>query len=326
MLRKLLLVLAVLLATIGVAHAQPSDADRATARSLYIEGQKALEAGDYETAADNFRRGEALFHAPTMLVGLARAYVGLGKYVEAMESYNKVIREELPDKAPDAFVTAKEEAQKEVVGLDEKIGWVTISVEGPSEPTVLLDDVEVSVASLGVRRAVNPGDHLVQASAPGYLAAEQSFSIAAGSTETVTLTLGEDPDGVAEPPGGGDPGVSTDDGSTLRLVGFIGLGLGGAGLVLGAVTGGLAIGKHGDLTDSCPDGRCPADQQDNLDSYETMGTLSTIGFIAGGVLAGAGLVLVLVAPSGDGDGADQAGAPALTATVGPGSVSATVRF
>ncbi|MBW2454060.1 MAG: hypothetical protein JRI68_06105 [Deltaproteobacteria bacterium] len=325
MLRKLLLLLAVLLATGGVAHAQPSDADRATARSLYIDGRKALEAGDFETAADKFSRGEALFHAPTMMVGLARAYVGLGKYVEAMESYNKVIREELPDGAPDAFVTAKEEAQKEVVGLDEKIGWVTISVEGPSEAAVLLDDAEVSVASLGVKRAVNPGDHLVKVTAAGYVPAEQSFAIEPGATETVSLTLEVDPDGGGEP-SGGDTSVSTDDGSTLRLVGFVGLGLGGAGLVLGAVTGGLAMGKHGDLSDNCPDGQCPADQQDTLDSYETMGTLSTIGFIAGGVLAATGLVLVLVAPSGDGDGADQASATVVTTEIGPGHVSATVRF
>ncbi|RLB57976.1 MAG: hypothetical protein DRI90_17310 [Deltaproteobacteria bacterium] len=326
MLRKLLLLLAVLLATTGVAHAQPSDADRATARALYVEGQKALAAGDFQAAADKFLRGESLFHAPTMLVGLARAYVGLGKYVGAMESYNKVIREELPEKAPKAFVTAVEEAKNEVVGLDEKIGWVTISVDGPSDPVVMLDDGEVSVASLGVKRAVNPGDHLVKVTAAGYLPAQQEFSIGAGATQEVALTLEAAPEGATESPGGGDGTGSAADGSTLRLVGFIGLGLGGAGLVLGAITGGLAIGKHGDLSDSCIDGSCPPDQQDNLDSYETMGTMSTIGFIAGGVLAATGLVLVLVAPSGDGDGADQASSPVLTTTVGLGQLSATLRF
>jgi hypothetical protein len=325
MLRKLLLLLAVLLATSSVAHAQPSDADRATARALYVDGQKLLDAEDFQGAADKFLRGEALFHAPTMLVGLARAYAGLGNYVGAMESYNKVIREELPDKAPDAFVTAVEDAKREVVGLDEKIGWVTISVEGPSEPAVTLDDGEVSVASLGVKRAVNPGDHLIKVTAAGYLAAEQSFSIDAGGTEEVSLSLELDPEGGGEPSGGGDS-ASSGDGSTLRLVGFIGLGIGGAGLIVGAITGGLAMGKHGDLSDNCPDGNCPADQQDTLDSYETMGTISTIGFIAGGVLAATGLVLVLVAPSGDGDGADQAGSPTLTTEVGLGHLRATLRF
>jgi hypothetical protein len=316
--RYLLLSIALFITALpGVAGAQ-SDADKTTARALAIEGQKALDAGDHETAADRFARADKLYHAPTLLVGLARAYVGLGKLVEAMETYNKVIREKLPDDASEAFKEAVAEARTEVEGLDQKIGWVTIRVEGPDEPSVTMDGKEISAASLGVKRAVNPGEHLVKAGGEGYASSERSFTASAGSHEEVVLTLQPGVSDIDDPEEGGDSG------ETLRLV-FIGIGVGAAGLLVGAITGGLAIGKHGELEDNCQNNSCPPDQEDNLDSYRTLGTVSTVGFIVGGVLAATGIVLVIVGSTGD-SGAEPAEEATLTTQIGPGSIGATLRF
>ena len=76
-----------------MAWAEPSAADRATARPLAQQGHEALENEDYAVAADRFSRAEALVHAPTLLRDLARAQVGLGRFVEAHENYNRIIRE-----------------------------------------------------------------------------------------------------------------------------------------------------------------------------------------------------------------------------------------
>src|SRR5277367_5346205 len=73
-----------------------SDADRATARSLGQDGQSALENKDYATAEDRFRRADKMVHAPTLMLGLARSLSGEGKYVEAQEAYNRIVREGLP--------------------------------------------------------------------------------------------------------------------------------------------------------------------------------------------------------------------------------------
>ena len=301
---------------IAPASAQ-SEADKATARALSIEANQALEAKDYKTAADKFKRAEALYHAPTLLVGLGRAYVGLEKWVEAMESYNRVIREPLGDNPNEAFLQAVEDAKREVVGLDAKIAWVTINVAGPDEPNVTLDGTAVSIASLGVKRAVNPGDHTIEASAEGFENGSESFSITSGETKDVTLTLepGELPP--PPPPGG-------EESSVLPIVGWTLVGVGGASLILGAVMGGLAIGKHGDLSDICrDDGSCPESEQDNLDTFRTFGTVSTIGFIAGGVLAAGGVVILLVAPGGD---SGDSGADSIALEVGPAHLQATYRF
>ena len=79
--RSALLVVSFVLAA-PAALAQ-SDADRATARELGKDGQSALDKKDYKTAEDLFHRAESLFHAPTLLLGYARAEAGLGKVVNA---------------------------------------------------------------------------------------------------------------------------------------------------------------------------------------------------------------------------------------------------
>ncbi len=304
-----------------------SEADKTTARALAVEAQQALDAERYAEAADKFGRAEKLFHAPTLVVGLARAYVGMGKYVEAMEAYNEVIREPMGSDAPEPFQQAKADAKQEIQGLEQKIGWVTLRVEGPTEPTVDLDGQSVSVASLGVRRAINPGDHVVRVSAGGWLTAEKSFSISAGGNEEVVVTLEEGADdpavipaGGGTSPGGEGPGADTGGTaggtSTLTILGWTGIGVGGAGILVGAITGGLAMGKRGELVDNCSEaGECGPEQQSTLDSYRTMGTISTVGFIAGGVLAAAGTVLLIVAPSDD-----------VEAELGLGHAGVRVRF
>jgi hypothetical protein len=75
----------------------------------------------------------------------------------------------------------------------------------------------------------------------------------------------------------------------------VAFGVGGAGLVLGAITGGIALGDHSSLSNKCGGG-CPASAQGDLDSYHLMGTLSTVGFIVAGVGAATGAVLLLVQP------------------------------
>src|SRR5262249_50101448 len=61
----------------GGAWGEPSASDRATARVLADEAGDALDKKNYEIAADRFGRADALVHAPTLLLGLARAQVGL---------------------------------------------------------------------------------------------------------------------------------------------------------------------------------------------------------------------------------------------------------
>src|SRR5580692_1844110 len=124
----------------AVAAADPSAADRATARALGLEGEAALARQDYATAADRYARAEALFHAPTLLLGLARAQVQLGKLVDAQESYRRIVTETMPPNAPPIFLEAVTSAEKELAGVTPRICWLTIQITGAAAPAVRLDD------------------------------------------------------------------------------------------------------------------------------------------------------------------------------------------
>ncbi|MFT3767791.1 MAG: hypothetical protein QM820_20235 [Minicystis sp.] len=173
----------------AAAFAQVSDADKATARDLTIEGYAALDKKDFTTAADRFKRADSLFHAPTISLGLARAYVGLGKLLAAQEAYSRLAHETVPANAPAAFTNAVADAQRELAALQPRVPGVIINVKGPAEPKVTLDGGDVPNAALGVKRPVDPGKHVVKVMAPGFTAAEASFTAAEGKVETVTVEL-----------------------------------------------------------------------------------------------------------------------------------------
>jgi hypothetical protein len=271
----------VLLGSPAVALGQPA-ADKATARALALEGQDALEASDYDAAADRFGRALALFHAPTLLVGLARAQRGLGKWIAAQESYNSVLHESLPPDAPQAYLDALQEARREVDELTPKIPSVLVTVRGAPVASVTIDGVPLPSAALGINRPVDPGAHVIRAEAKDCAPAEVRLTVAPAAREVVTLTL--EPFHAA-----GSAGAA----GIRRAIGFATLGAGGTGLVLGAVAGGIAVARHDSLAARCPGGRC-AGQQDAITGYHFAADLSTAGLVAGGVLAVAGVALVAI--------------------------------
>ncbi len=118
------------------AFADVSDADRATARALTLEGYESLDRKDFATAADRFRRADALFHVPTVTLGLAHAEVGQGKLVSALATCSRIVREGVGPNAPPAFVKAVEDARREIDALTPRIPNVIITVQGPAGAAV----------------------------------------------------------------------------------------------------------------------------------------------------------------------------------------------
>lgn len=85
-----------------------------------------------------------------------------------------------------------------------------------------------------------------------------------------------------------------DDGSMdrkrkLRIAGYSLMGVGGAGLIIGAVFGGLALSKSRDADDAALVDDKIALRQD----AKTRANVADAMFITGGILAGVGLILVL---------------------------------
>jgi PEGA domain len=276
------------------AAAQVSSADRATARALAQQGQEALENKDWATAAERFGRADALVHAPTLMLALARAEVGQGRWVAALEHYSRIAREGVAPGSPPAWSKALQDAQRELAALEPRVPAVILHVEGAAEARVSIDGTPVPVAAIGVNRPVDPGKRTLHAEADGYAPVEVTVTLAERQVETVTLRLEVAPAAstVPAPP---PPPPPPPGRSPLKAVGLAGIGVGGAGLILGAIAGGMALGKHGELQKICPSGHC-TDQQSAITSYDLVGGLATAGFVAGGILAATGVVLVIVAP------------------------------
>src|SRR5262249_42714787 len=114
-----------------------------------------------------------------------------------------------------------------------------------------------------------------------------------------------------------------------RLPAWIAFGVGGAGLVVGTVTGILALGAHSDLSSACPTGTCypkngeeEHEMRSDLSRYHTFGTVSGIGFVV--ALAGAATGAVLLVT-----GTPAAPSPpkaALWPVVGPRELGVAGRF
>jgi hypothetical protein len=300
---SLVLSLLALSAPVG-AQPEPSDVDRATARALAREGYEAQRRGQFGLAADRFERADALVHAPTLLLGLARAQQGLGELVEAQETYQRLLREPLSADAPPAFVKAIEEAKREAPGVAARLAWVTLvvrgpSVKGPNAARVTVDAVSVPAAAIGVRRACNPGTHVARAFAPGFDSAEHSFALNEGGAQTIVLDL---PPAAAAPALAGReavPEAATAEraSSWHRTAGIVALGAGAVGLIVGGVTGGLALGRHASLSDECPNARCSTAHAGDVDTYRTLADVATVATIAGAAAAAAGVVLLVIPPA-----------------------------
>ena len=122
----------------------------------------------------------------------------------------------------------------------------------------------------------------------------------------------------------GDAATTKPKSAALKYAGWTTLGVGVVGLGVGGVFLGLGASKRGDATaayDACGGPACVQGSAGALNAQKldndatTLETVGTIGLIAGGVLAGAGVTMLLLAP--------RSSAPATSAQItpwfGPGS-------
>lgn len=311
------------------ASAEEVSADsKAAARDLAIEGIQLAQSGKCEEALPPLERAEKLYHAPTILTWIGECQLQLGRLVEGTENLNRVAREQLAAGSPAAYATAQERARKLSAEATPRIAKLTIDltpahVEGL---TITIDGAPVSTALVGAPRPTDPGEHTIVVTAPGYRRIEQAVELSEGAKESVQLTLVIDPNAPKEPtktpPAEAAP-TATSSGSTQRTWGWITVGVGGALLAGGGVTGMMAIGAKNEL--SCANNLCSSqDDIDKLSEANTLALTSTILFGVGGAAVATGVILLLTGS----DEAPQAqvGSATVSPTLGLGSVGLNGTF
>ena len=174
------------------ASADPSAADKETARSLVKEGDRRFEARDYAAALEAYRGAHAIMDVPTTGIGLGRAQDALGQLVEARDTFLEVARLPRRPREPAVFARVRSEAEQLADAIAERIPSIQAEVSGAPanvERTVRLDDVALAPAVVALPWKVNPGPHTVTVTAPGYREATERVVVTEGQHTTVRLAL-----------------------------------------------------------------------------------------------------------------------------------------
>jgi hypothetical protein len=280
--------------------------DPATAEALFEAARSAFEAGHYAEACAKFAESQRLDPGAGTLINLAACREKENKLSLAWEAWQEALRllRSDDDRRPEVERRAKE--------LDARLPRlvVVLAPDAPAGCEVTRDGAALGSAVLGVPIPVDPGKHVIAVTAPGRTPAQFEIDLAEGKTERLTVTPGAPaakqapivkkptaPPTAPSTPAPKRPEADRGHGSTGKTVGYAIGGLGALGVVLGGVTGVLALGKKHTMDDDCvaQNGThyCGQAGIAAANSGKTLATVSTVSFIAGGVAVGVGAYLVL---------------------------------
>jgi hypothetical protein len=309
-------VLALALAAPRLAAAQTTPQDQAVAQSLYDEAKKLMTANRWPDACPKLEESQRLDPTPVTEFYLADCYERVGRTASAWTTFLDLAATE--HKNGGAKSTEREKvARDRAKALEPKLSQLVIDVPATARVAGLVvkrDGETVREGQWGAQLAVDPGKHTVEASAPGKKTwtATQDVQGPGTSTTVHVEALADAPLDVAQTPTlttlpatpPATPGADTTSSSPLKTVGLIVGGVGVAGLAVGGIFGAMALSKNSSANSGHCGGsfggtnQCDSTGVSLRSDAVNFGNISTIAFIAGGVLAAGGATLFLVAPSG----------------------------
>jgi hypothetical protein len=262
------------------------------------------------------------------LLALATCHEQQGKLASAWAEFSDAAARSQREGRADRVAAAKERMQ----ALEPRLSMLTISVSTAtaSLPGFELrrDGVALGKAVVGVPVQVDGGDHTVEVVATGKKAWKTRVTVGnENDRKTVSVWSLEDASGATALPEAGtarpneEASSPTTGASPLQHSGGLtgmqigGLAVGGAGvvgIVVGSIFGLRAIGKNNDANSGCSGSACttPEAVQTRLDA-RSAGNISTVAFVAGGVLAATGVTLFVVGKRKHAEAATMSVVPAV---------------
>lgn len=296
------------------AAAQPADSV-AAADQLFEQGRQLFDKGDYEAACPRFEASLKLDPALGTLLNLATCYDKAGKLASAWGHYREVVM--LATKVGD---TARIDiARERIKALEPRLPKLTIRLPKTTIPGLVVsrDDLPLETAVLGTAFYVDPGDHVITASAPDRVPASQHVTIAEDEAKEIQL-----PDLALAPHAKPPPNVTTiirediDPGRSRRV---FGLTLGGAGIAALVTAVGFGFAARSSWNSAFDEGacqrstyQCTAAGQDLADTARSRALVANVIGGAGLLLIGGGAVLYFTAPTHDVAVTPTAGGATLT--------------
>lgn len=266
------------------------------AREIALTAADDLDASRFADALEKVGKAEALYHAPTHLLIMADALVGLGRLAEALEVYEKLAAEPLAQTAPPAFLKARQEGNQKQRALLARVPALLVDITGaPIEQTKATLDGRPFALESGLATRVDPGKHTLHVEASGFVPQNRELSFAErGGVVKITLRL-EVASAHIDPRPLQAPAIDQKAKTrSLFVPAMISFGIGAATLAAGAVTGVMSFDRVKKLETRCTEaGRCPPDAAPLMDNARFFGNVSTAAFVVSGVAISAGIVLLV---------------------------------
>jgi len=307
---------AVALAVVALAgsHALPAAAQAPPpvhkADALFNAGRSLLEAGEYEEACPKFAEANTLAPGLGVTLYLADCYERLGKTQSALFWFRKAVE----------LASAKKDkrgpvAAARALALVPRVPSLVVRVSPEAQAQhveVARDGAPLPASAWGAATPLDPGDHVLDVTAAGRVARHVAFHLAATAethTETVAPLDAPPPAPAALPPAIVDvtppppppppaPEPPPRSHGHYLAIAAVTAGVGVVGIGVGAVMGVVASSKLSDSNAGPCDSsnHCtPAGLALRSDAVHA-GNTSTIAFVAGGALVGAGVVVFLLRP------------------------------
>jgi hypothetical protein len=286
-------------------QAQQAD-DKAAAEALFRQGKMLMAAGQLDAACGKLAESLRLDVGIGTMLYLAECYERSGKTASAWAEFREA--EATAVKTNDA---REKLARERALRLEKTLSRINIVVPPASDSPDLVvtrDGTPVGRSAWGTEVPIDPGTHVIRASAPDHESWETKVEVgASGARSNVVvpaLVVIEKP--VSPPPDATTPeqkptatiGPEKEGLATRRVVA---IGVGGAGVVavaVGAVLGLTAISTINDADARCMGQRCDVEGVNLADRARAQANLSTVFFAGGAVAIAVAAVLWVTAPSG----------------------------
>ena len=301
--RTALLTLAFALGS-SLAHA----GDAATAEALFREGRTLMDAGNYTAACPKLAESYAQDPATGTLLALGMCQERAGQTASAWATYSEAAGRAKRDGRADRERAARDH----MAALEPKLSHLTIDVDPSAAAlaglSVRRDGHEIGAGAWGASVPIDPGEHLVEATAPGRRAFSTKINVAAqAAAQTVHIpALAPEPTSGRAAAGSAAGEMQPGDAKTaprtvapLRMPGLI---IGGVGLVTLGVSGFFALRAGSLNNESKENGHCDAQNQcdetggEKRDDAKAAANVATVTVLAGGALTALGVTLFLLKP------------------------------
>ncbi len=276
--------------------------DTAAAQALFEEARTLMAKGDLAAACAKLEGSEALDPGAGTEYNLAFCYDKAGRsasawatYLTAAASYKATNRAEWETKA-----------RERASALAPTLSRLTLvaSASTPADVVITRDGAKVLPSELGAPIPLDPGHHVVEATASGRSKWTNAFDLAARSSVTIEIAFGPQNAGAPDATSKVDaasPKTETNahaQSSTLRTVAYVAGGVGIVGLGLGAGAGFAAVSSNNASKNICPNSGPCADTHARADNSTARdwAAVSTVSLIAGGALLTGAAIMFLVSP------------------------------